>query len=141
MKPLFIKAKKDSPTISFNPNSAEFSIVGVSHPENVTSFYEPVIKWLMEFKDEIEKKEFDTFKNKELTFRFFFKYINSASYKYMVTLFQFLQQIFELGVPMKIIWNYEPGDEDMTESGYELVEYSGLKAPFVCEESDEIMQL
>ncbi|MDI3528118.1 MAG: hypothetical protein PWR03_2302 [Tenuifilum sp.] len=138
MKPLHIKARKDSPEISFDPNSGSFYLIGVSHPENVTTFYEPVLKWFLDFKDEIEKNGLGS-QDKEITLRFFFKYINSASYKYMVTLFQLLQELFEIGVKIKIVWNYEPGDEDMAESGFELVEYSGLKAPFVCEESEELI--
>ncbi|HDP75414.1 MAG TPA: DUF1987 domain-containing protein [Bacteroidales bacterium] len=131
MEPLHIKSKKDSPEIVLDPQSGNFSIVGVSHPENVTSFYEPVIKWLTQFKLEIQKNGAKSVK--PINFRLFFKYINSASYKYMITLFQHMQEIYEMGVPIQIVWNYEPGDEDMAESGWELIEYSGIKTPSVCE--------
>ena len=135
METLHIKARKDSPEITLDPKSGNFTIIGVSHPENVTSFYEPVLSWLMQFKIETEKKGVKS--AKPINFRLFFKYINSASYKYLITLIQFMQEMFEMGVPVQIVWNYEPGDDDMAESGYELVEYSGIKAPFVCEVSTD----
>lgn len=131
METLHIKARKDSPEIIFDPKTGKFSIIGVSHPENVTSFYEPVVKWLAQFKLEIQRNGAQAVK--PINFRLFFKYINSASYKYMFTLLQLVQEIFEMGVPIQIVWNYEPGDEDMAESGWELIEYSGIKAPSVCE--------
>lgn len=135
MELLHIKAKKDSPEITFDPNSGNFSIIGVSHPENVTNYYEPVVDWLNQFKAQVQKNGAKSVK--PINLRLFFKYINSASYKYMITLFQHMQEIYEMGVPVQVIWNYEPGDDDMAESGYELIEYSGLKAPSVCEVSND----
>lgn len=135
METLHIKAGKDSPEIILDPKTGKFSIIGVSYPENVTSFYEPVLKWLNLFKVEIQKNGAQSVK--PINFRLFFKYINSASYKYMITLFQNLQEIYEMGVAIQIVWNYEPGDEDMAESGWELIEYSGIKAPSVCEVCDD----
>lgn len=131
MEALKIKARKDSPEIVLNPDTGIFTIVGVSHPENVTLFYEPVLKWLSQYKETVLKNGLMSVK--PITFRLFFKYINSASYKYMITLFQLVQEIYDAGVPVNVIWNYEPGDDDMAEAGYELIEYSGIKAPCVCE--------
>lgn len=131
MEELKIKARKDSPEIVLNPATGSFSIVGVSHPENVTQFYEPVFKWLSQYKEMVLKNGAKSVK--PITFRLFFKYINSASYKYMITLFQLVQEIYDAGVPVNVIWNYEPGDDDMAEAGYELIEYSGIKAPCVYE--------
>ncbi len=131
MEALKIKARKDSPEIVLNPDTGIFTIVGVSHPENVTQFYEPVLKWLSQYKETVLKNGLMSVK--PITFRLFFKYINSASYKYMITLFQLVQEIYDAGVPVNVIWNYEPGDDDMAEAGYELIEYSGIKAPCVCE--------
>ncbi len=131
MDKLHIKARKDSPEIILDPTTGNFNIVGISHPENVTQFYEPVLKWLDQLKQLIDKEGSNAVK--PIKFRLFFKYVNSASYKYMITLLQLMQEIYDMGVPVEVMWNYEPDDDDMSEAGYELKEYSGIKAPFQCE--------
>lgn len=130
MNKLHIKARKDSPEVLFDPDSCYFSIVGVSHPENVSVFYDPVFSWLDSFLEEVN--QVDTPCN-TITLRMFFKYINSATYKYLISLLQLMNRFIDYGIEVSVVWQYEPDDEDMKESGYELIEYSGSKAKFICE--------
>lgn len=131
MKPLNITATKDTPDVAFNPKTNEFTIGGVCHPENVTYFFEPIIKWLDTYKEELEKAKV----SKEIRVELFFRYINSASYKYLITLLFKLHEYIELGIPVSIDWLYEPDDYDMRDAGVELIEYSGIKIPFTCRAS------
>lgn len=130
MKKLHILPKKDSPEVVFDPQSGNFSIVGISHPENISNFFDPVMKWLDDYLTEIQKTGIGNVKPIKL--RLFFKYINSASYKYLVTFLQKMGEFVNAGIPVNLEWQYEPEDEDMRDAGYELMEYSSIKIPFVC---------
>jgi hypothetical protein len=131
MKKLHIKAKKDSPEIMLNPDNNIFTIKGICHPENVTKFFEPVMNWLDEYK--IELKQSNDVKPVKVIF--FFRYFNSATYKYLITLLQKMNEFKEVGSSIFVEWHYEEEDEEMKESGEELFEFSGLRIPHVSIES------
>ena len=46
MEHLIIDKTDDTPAIDFNPGTKELKISGRSLPEDVTSFYQPVLNWL-----------------------------------------------------------------------------------------------
>ncbi len=131
MKKLHIKAKKDSPEVVLDPVKNIFSIKGICHPENVTKFFEPVMCWMDEYK-EFQATVSD---KKDVKVVFFFRYFNSATYKYLITLLQKINELKEVGCTIFVEWHYETDDEDMFESGEELFEFSGLHIPHVCIES------
>jgi len=128
MEKLAIVETKDSPTVSFDPTTNIFSISGVCHPENVTKFYDPIIDWIEKYKAEINVTKV----SKPIQLSLFFKYINSASYKYLLTFLQLVEGFPALGVPVNVIWYYESEDVDMREAGVELFDFSGVKLPYVC---------
>lgn len=134
MEKLVITARRDSPDIIFDSENGIFSIIGVSHPENVTKFFEPVMAWLDEFEKEIKLKQ----TQKSIKIVFYFKYFNSATYKYLLTLLQRFQTFTEMGVNFHVEWRYERDDEEMRESGIELFDFSGIKIPYQCIESEEL---
>lgn len=128
MEKLVIAETKDTPEILFDPKTNIFSISGVCHPENVTKFYEPIIDWLESYKNEIKV----TKSSKPIELSIFFKYINSASYKYLLTFLQLIEGFVPIGLPVNVVWYYEPEDVDMKEAGIELFEFSGVKLPYTC---------
>jgi hypothetical protein len=130
MKKLQIKAKKDSPEITLDPQGF-FKLKGVCHPENVTKFFEPVMDWLDEYKLFLAKSD----EVKTIKIIIFFKYFNSATYKYMITLLQKINEFTAFNVAVSVEWHYEIDDEEMKEAGEDLFEFSGIKIPYVCIES------
>lgn len=128
MEKLVISETKDTPEIMFDPKTNVFSISGVCHPENVTKFYEPIIDWLENYKKELKTKP----ANNTIQLSIFFKYINSASYKYLLTFLQLIEGFMPLGLKVNVTWYYEPDDVDMREAGVELFEFSGVKIPYTC---------
>jgi len=128
MEKLFIEHTKDTPEVIFDPKENTFFISGVCHPENVTKFYEPVIDWLDRYKKETKKASTP----KSITFELFFRYINSASYKFLISLLQKIYDLSQSGITINAIWYYEPEDIDMREAGTELFDYSGIKIPYEC---------
>lgn len=130
MEKLDILETKDSPRVILDPKSHEFSIAGVCHPENVTKFYEPIIEWIEKYKIEVSKTKV----SKPIELSLFFRYINSASYKYLLTFLQLVEGFTTLGVPVSVTWYYEPEDVDMHDAGVEIFDFSGVKLPYVCKE-------
>lgn len=131
MKKLDIKPYKDSPEIIFDPDTNLFRIKGICHPENVTKFFQPVMEWLDEYKQFLKKSK----TTKDIKLVIFFRYFNSATYKYLITLLQKFHEFTDIGCTLFVDWHYETDDEEMKESGEELFEYSGLKIPYKCIES------
>jgi hypothetical protein len=131
MRKLQIKPFKDSPEIIFDPDNNLFKIKGICHPENVTKFFQPVMEWLDEYKQFLEK----TKTTKDINLIIFFRYFNSATYKYLITLLQKFHEFTDIGCTLFVDWHYETEDEEMKESGEELFEFSGLKIPHKCIES------
>jgi len=129
MEKLVISETKDTPEVIFDPKSNLFSLSGVCHPENITKFYEPIFSWLENFKKEIKPDS-----NLEpIELSIFFKYVNSASYKYLLTFLQVVEGLVPLGLPVNVTWYYEPEDVDMREAGVELFDFSGIKLPYTCQ--------
>ncbi len=116
MEPLIIKIKEDTPAVVFFPKYKKFQIIGTSWPEMPSLFYGKIIDWLKEY-----------FNNplKETTFEFFFKYINTQSFKEIIKLFQLLKEEASRH-KIKIIWYYEPEDIDMQRFGKRLEYFIGL---------------
>lgn len=130
MEKLEIHETKDSPRVMLDPKSNVFSIAGVCHPENVTKFYEPIIDWIEKYKVEISKTKV----SKPIELSLFFRYINSASYKYLLTFLQLVEGFTAFGIPVNVTWYYEPEDVDMRDAGIEIFDFSGVKLPYVCKE-------
>jgi len=117
MNDFIIKATPETPSVTFVPSKNIFEISGFSLPENVISFYKPVLEWLEEY-----------FKspNKETVFTFKIKYFNTASSKMLTRLFLKLEEMNDNGKPVKVNWYYNEEDEEMQEAGEEFKEIINL---------------
>jgi hypothetical protein len=103
----------DTPKIILDPDNSIFEISGKSLPEDVTSFYEPILSWLGAYASEpLEKTEF----------AFKLIYFNTASSKALLDILMKLEEISEAGNEVLIKWYYPEDDEDMEEAGEEYAE-------------------
>jgi len=104
---------KRTPEVVFNLESSELIFNGVSIPEDVQLFYSPLFSW-------IEVNKLDLIKNSNpLIVKFNFKYFNSVSLKFIVSLLKYLITIkgYE---KLHIIWFYDKDDEDMLETAKDI---------------------
>jgi len=84
MDPLIIEATSHSPEISFDPSAGKFFISGVSRPEDVRSFYYPVVEWLERFlEEEVRAGKVSFNKDNPLVLEIKLKYFNSSSAKFL----------------------------------------------------------
>jgi hypothetical protein len=120
MEHLIINKTDDTPEIDFNPSTKELKISGRSLPEDVTTFYAPVLAWL----DELEETPSGTFK-----FIVNLEYFNTASSKLILDILMRLEDIHTGGSnTIEIIWNYDKRDTDMEEAAEEYSEL--VEVPF-----------
>lgn len=108
MRPLYIEGTDDSPTVKLDPVNNIFEFTGKSMPEDVRSFYIPILEWLFEYC----KKP-----NPETIVNFNVEYFNSASSKHILEIIKSFEMILESGNNVLVRWHYLHDDEDMEESG------------------------
>jgi len=113
MEVIKIKGTDDTPTIILDKDSGIFEISGRSLPEDVTTFYEPVLSWLDEYQEE---------PNEKTVFAFKLVYFNTASSKLILDILMKLEEMHENGNQVLIKWFFPEDDEDMEEAGEEYAD-------------------
>ena len=108
-----IESTEDSPHIVLDRESNILKISGRSLPEDVNTFYEPMISWIEEYaKDPLDVTVF----NFKLT------YFNTASSKIILDILTQFEEMIEEGHEVMVRWHYPEEDEDMMEAGEEYSE-------------------
>ena len=108
MNELVIEKTVKTPYINFDHKSGILKITGRSIPENPEEFYNVLFEWLIEY---FKKPQNETLINVQL------EYINSGSSKFILELFQLIQDFKSKGFNCKINWYYEEDDEAVLELG------------------------
>ncbi len=119
MERLDIKATNDTPRVLFDPDNNLFEISGRSLPEDVVTFYQPVLDWLDDY-------TLSPLKKTDFVFKYI--YFNTATSKLVQDILNVLEHIPEKGAEVKILWYYEQDDEDMLDLGMEFQE--NINIPF-----------
>lgn len=117
METIKITATEDTPNVILDPVNNIFEISGRSLPEDVVVFYEPVIKWFDGFKKEPIN---------DLALSIKLEYFNTASSKMILDILLKLEEIYQDGTQLKVVWYYLSTDSDMKEAGEEYSEIVGL---------------
>lgn len=122
MEALRIQATDETPSVILDPDKNVFEFAGKSLPEDVTSFYGPVLNWLDEYGKTPKTRTNVDFK---------LVYFNTASSKLILDILFKLESIHQSGTEILIRWYYEEADEDMKEAGEEYGEL--VEVPFALE--------
>ncbi len=117
MKVINIPATEDTPKVVLDHENKIFEISGRSLPEDVVVFYQPVMEWLDNFEN-------TPIPNMELAIKL--EYFNTASSKLILDILLKLEEIYQDGTPLKVIWYFLSSDTDMKEAGEEYSEIVGL---------------
>lgn len=119
MEVLKIESTEDNPQIVLDRESNILEISGRSLPEDVNTFYEPMMSWIEEYaKDPLDVTVF----NFKLT------YFNTASSKIILDILTQFEEMIEEGYQVMVRWHYPEEDEDMMEAGEEYSEM--IDVPF-----------
>lgn len=118
MTPISIPPTDTTPSVEFDPVSGVLRFAGESYPENVSSFYEPVLAWV---RDAVSARA--AFK-----VVLAFGYLNTSSTKAVLDLLLLLDDYHQAGGKVEVEWHYNPALEVMQEAGEEFGE--DLKLPY-----------
>jgi len=119
MEAIKIKGTEDTPTVIFDAAENYFEISGRSLPEDVTSFYSPLLSWLSEYAKQ---------PNPKTVFNFKLEYFNTASSKLILDVLMKLEELTRAGHDVLVRWHYPEDDEDMQEAGNEYADI--VEVPF-----------
>lgn len=114
MENLEIAATDRSPEIVFDFEGHHLRIRGESYPENVSSFYGPVLDALDSYLAGLGAGG--------CRFDFELIYFNSSSAKAIMTILEKLDEAAGEGADVSIHWYYDPDDDTMQELGQEFCE-------------------
>lgn len=123
METIKIISTEDTPNVILDPVNNHFEISGRSLPEDVVVFYQPVMKWL---------EELDKAPIANMVLNIKLEYFNTASSKLILDILLKLEEIFQNGTQVKVVWSFLAADSDMKEAGEEYSEIVGL--PFELKE-------
>lgn len=113
MEVIKLKGTDDTPAIILDKENGIFEISGRSLPEDVTTFFEPVLNWLDDYQEEA---------NDLTVFAFKLVYFNTASSKLILDILMKLEEMHENGKEVLIKWFFPDDDEDMEEAGEEYAD-------------------
>lgn len=114
--------------LNFDVKNNNLLFSGESRPENCSLFFDPVIKWIDNYKSFLANSSHN------LTLRVLFKldYFNSTSAKFLTDIFLILKEMSLLhNVDLYVDWHYKSIDEEILESGEDFQEMVGLKLNFI----------
>jgi len=122
MKALILESTDETPKVVLDNALGTFEISGKSLPEDVTTFYDPILSWLDEYAQT---------PNDETVFKFQMLYFNTASSKLIMDILLKLEDMQGVGANVRVEWYYQENDEDMQEAGQEFSEIAEVPFQFL----------
>jgi hypothetical protein len=119
MEAIKIKGTEDTPNVILDAAENNMEISGRSLPEDVSSFYGPILNWLAEYSKN---------PNQKTIFNFRLVYFNTASSKLILDILMKLEDLSKKGNNVVVRWYYPEDDEDMQEAGNEYADI--VEVPF-----------
>jgi len=119
MENIVIEPTTETPKVVLDKEMSKFVFSGNSLPEDVTSFYTPIMEWIDAYMaNPNQKTELDLS----------FDYYNTSSSKMILKILEKFREIHRKGYTVVVNWHYMEDDEDMVEAGEDYAEH--LKLPF-----------
>ena len=115
-------ASTSSPAVNFDAKTGQLTMSGESYPENTFEFYAPVISWLKEF---VAGTDVPVVLTLELA------YLNTGSVKCLMDIFDVLEDAWQEGRQVSVIWRYHQKNTRALETAEEFSE--DLTLPFQIE--------
>ena len=132
MDNFYIAPTAFSPEIKFSPQESTFIIKGSSRPEDVRELFDPALEWLSGYLESIKEGHPHQYTgNNPLIFQFDMEYFNSSSAKFFYDFIIMIKRFRSAGIPVSIVWYYDPEDTDMKEAGEDLSILSGMEFIYI----------
>jgi hypothetical protein len=130
MNKLLINKTNTTPEVILDPEKKIYKISGESRPSDVREFYDKIISWLIDFRQDLTKSNDH---EEPVDFSFNLEYFNSSSSKMVLDICKILSDLKLNGFNVTIKWCYDQEDIDMLDAGKELSII--VKVPFEYVES------
>ncbi|MZP29848.1 DUF1987 domain-containing protein [Heliobacterium undosum] len=115
MDKLYIAGAKGTPEVDFDPLQHTLKLSGQSYPENAFKFYEPILRWVDAYLDQLTTEV-------NVVIDFSFPYINTSSSKCVMMLLEKLDEAFQKGKQLSLNWYYDEDNESELECAEEFKE-------------------
>ena len=122
MKNLKIPRNKYTLEIDFDADNGVLRMAGSSYPENAAAFFKPLYKWLQEYIANV---------GNSLHLNLTLDYLNTSSTKCIMEVLEILEDYQKKSGLVELNWYYPDDDEDILETGEEIVEDVALKVNFI----------
>lgn len=122
---LIIDKTNTTPEVVLDPEKKIFMISGESRPSDVREFYDRIISWLIDFRQEFTNSND---RKDPVNFGFNLEYFNSSSAKLIIDICKIVSSLKLNGFNVTINWYHDKEDVDMLEVGKEISEI--VKVPF-----------
>lgn len=119
MDRFFLEASAITPYVEFDKRTGVFIVQGKSLPEDVKSYYMPLVQW---WENYIKNP------NPSTNLVLDFDYFNTATSKMLLILLNKLKELHKSGNEVLITWKYPQLDAELEEAGEEFAEL--LNVPF-----------
>lgn len=113
MEGLYLEETDETPGVKLDADKSLFEFVGKSLPEDVATFYNPILDWLDQYSENLNPVT-------EVIFRL--DYFNTASSKMILDVLLKLEEFQDTGKEVKVKWHFAEDDEDMEDAGAEYAE-------------------
>ena len=114
MENIRIDGTKNSPEVNFDFQSNVFGLAGKSYMEDANGFFRPIFE---DFSSHLASLD-----NATVVFNFQMTYFNSSSARYVLRIFDQLDEAAKNGNKVSIFWYYDEDDGTMEEHGEEFGE-------------------
>lgn len=121
MKQLSLYPTDITPGVLLDAEKNLLKFWGESRPEDARTFYDPIVKWIDDYKKVVYYISTEGKQVVLITIECHFEYYNSASIKYVHDILKKMEDFEDMNnVKLFIRWIYDKGDIDMFEEGKEL---------------------
>lgn len=97
-----------SPEVNFDHKTGVLEISGISIPEDSSKFFQPLMQWLEQYRENPAALT---------TLIFKMEYFNTSSTVFMLRLMKGVAKLSQEGKNISIHWYHQPNDEDFIEAG------------------------
>lgn len=118
MEALQIQHTHTTPDVNFLIDPYDFTIEGECRPENVLTFFTPIVNWMNKFR--AWAGNLPEMIEEPINFHFKLEYYNSSSAKFIYGILSKLKTLEDDGLTVKVYWYYDELDEDLLENGKEF---------------------
>lgn len=119
MEKIVLEPTNETPKVLLDRENNVFEFSGNSLPEDVVTFYTPILNWF---------DQYAVSPNNRTELKFNLEYYNTSSSKMILKILEILKNIHRKGMEVEVHWHYMEDDEDMIEAGEDYSE--NIKIPF-----------